>query len=549
MRQPLELTPARGAWLWLAMALCAGLAPMPARAATLSEQGVRAAAQTWVRKVLHAARTDAVVERMEPYAVDGVVVAYIAHLQDRGYCICAADDRLLPVYMYCPDGHYDPAGESARIYLNAVKLETAQYGTASHLRAAELASLRPMFEKRQQYWQSLASGVLPARQLGTYDGPAVVQLHTKTLWDQKYPYNTQCPWFPWAGSPCKTGCVANAMGAILKYWEWPNTGVGKDTTIAWYRHSDSWKYSWINHDPGIGSEWAGYLSYTVTDSGGRLGMQGNWDRDRTTAAVKLDTTASYQAALYGCWVQMQQTDLYQYADFGATTYDWSMIDSIYSSSSDPAHIAAVAQLLHHAGIAQHMDYGTSGSGANSSPSAYVDHFRYSSDADHVEVPEAQFAARKADMLNDITEDLQWMRLVDYGAGAPWGHEWYIGGYDRTGMPDSLMFLWNDGNGGTQPGVNYSIYWGLLPSLDKGNSCGYHRYVAPANVVRFVGGGFWGYGTPRYPYADATDAFTYAPDGTTLIFKAGSSNLFSGGSLTLSRPMTLKGVQATIQKAP
>ena len=42
------------------------------------------------------------------------------------------------------------------------------------------------------------------------------------------------------------------------------------------------------------------------------------------------------------------------------------------------------------------------------------------------------------------------------------------------------------------------------------------------------------------------ALANVSDGTTLIFKAGSNNTFGAPSLTLNRPLILKGVNATIR---
>ena len=60
-------------------------------------------------------------------------------------------------------------------------------------------------------------------------------------------------------------------------------------------------------------------------------------------------------------------------------------------------------------------------------------------------------------------------------------------------------------------------------------------------------GRWIGGSPSDPYVDVEQALANAPDGATLIFKAGSDNTFSATSLTISRPMTLKGADATIRK--
>jgi hypothetical protein len=50
---------------------------------------------------------------------------------------------------------------------------------------------------------------------------------TTTTWDQGLYYNEQCPADPAGpGGHCVTGCVATAMGQILNYFRWPESGTG-----------------------------------------------------------------------------------------------------------------------------------------------------------------------------------------------------------------------------------------------------------------------------------------------------------------------------------
>jgi hypothetical protein len=83
----------RISWLaWgLGLVLAFGLivAPTAVQAGRIGEQEVRGAVETWVRYVTADARPDAVIERMEPYQMDGEIVAYIAHLKGVVFA-CAA---------------------------------------------------------------------------------------------------------------------------------------------------------------------------------------------------------------------------------------------------------------------------------------------------------------------------------------------------------------------------------------------------------------------------------------------------------------------------
>jgi len=84
------------------------LSPAFVQADRLTEQQVRAAVTTWVRYVTADARPDAQIEYMQPYIVDDQTLAYIAHLAGGGFCLCGCDDWVLPVYLYSPEGRYNP---------------------------------------------------------------------------------------------------------------------------------------------------------------------------------------------------------------------------------------------------------------------------------------------------------------------------------------------------------------------------------------------------------------------------------------------------------
>ena len=74
----------------------------------LNKNEIASAVQTWVRYVTADARPDAFIVRMEPYYYkNGEIVAYIAHLNGEGFCLCGADDSVLPVYFYSPHGKFN----------------------------------------------------------------------------------------------------------------------------------------------------------------------------------------------------------------------------------------------------------------------------------------------------------------------------------------------------------------------------------------------------------------------------------------------------------
>lgn len=63
----------------------------------------------------------------------------------------------------------------------------------------------------------------------------------KTKWNQSEPYNNLCPLV--GNNRCVTGCVATAMAQVLKFYEWPEKGIG---THSYYWNGQQLKFDYAN---------------------------------------------------------------------------------------------------------------------------------------------------------------------------------------------------------------------------------------------------------------------------------------------------------------
>ena len=84
--------------------------------------------------------------------------------------------------------------------------------------------------KIKRQWDEAAHGVF-----GNRNSRSVAPL-VATRWNQDCYYNEYCPatsgW--WGGGPCGhvyAGCVATAMGQVMKYWDYPVTGFGSHSYV------------------------------------------------------------------------------------------------------------------------------------------------------------------------------------------------------------------------------------------------------------------------------------------------------------------------------
>ncbi len=130
---------------------------------------------------------------------------------------------------------------------------------------------------------------------------------------------------------------------------------------------------------------------------------------------------------------------WQYANFGATTYQWSNMPASLSYSTSAAQNNAVAELMYHVGVSVNMNYGINGSGAKTGnkgniylscqENALVGYFKYS-------------PALHSVYRSDFTDD-EWnaMLRADLDAGHPIlyagndvgaGHSFVLDGYADNG---------------------------------------------------------------------------------------------------------------------
>ncbi len=284
----------------------------------VSESTLRSVVETWVRNGSADARSDATVALVEPYVSKGDTVAYIAHLNDSGFCICGADDRILPVYLYSPGGRYEDAPDAALPILDEVEDRTGVTVSAAASSDSLSSHIRAVSVQRQSYWAELAKGSIPSATLdgSPWPNPAYMELPLTTKWHQGTPFNQYCPMGD--GGRSWVGCTITAGAQLARYWNWPPSG-----------HS-TFGYNWDGdnscNSPGTGG---GYLSANFADA-----------------------------------------------------YDWANMPDQVWASSDQAYKNAVAELSYEIGVGSQTDYGYCGSGASVSNmiETFEDHLRYDHDA-------------------------------------------------------------------------------------------------------------------------------------------------------------------------
>lgn len=565
--------------LLLGLLLAIGVLMLPTGAAAddgLTEAEVRAAVQTWVRYVTADARPDAVVERMEPHQVDGETVAYIAHLEGGGFCICGADVLVLPVYFYSPEGVYDPENPSYAYFLWEIR--TRLEGLREQMREDRPDAVRPQaalradLADREAYWRELIAGRVPKRaeaervraMAAEGEPPDKMELRFNAHWHQGSgnpvsrgfnTFNADCPILtpnidptaPLPNERALVGCVATAMAQTMYYWEWPNTPEGGDESVDYeYRWRSGWATQTLASDPGIPTPakypWIDRLEYDAVNN--ELRMNGYWDGSLYEAAQAISRTyAAYQTALGNLWADSGFTTVTQQynAPFSSApvSYRWNLMQDRQAGSGTVSN-TEMAELSYHAGVAATMSYGIQGSSSHEARTgdALEDHFRYYTDTIHHDGAQTETMAT----------EIQWLRPLIFGGSSPTGggHCWVVYGYDKTNDPNR-QFKMNLGWGGSCDGWYTTDVMTTCLNATFVVTQGHTTQIAPLDVVRFVGNNEPGDGSPDSPYENIEEALDEAQDWATLIFKAGSINTFSSDPLVIDRPVILRGKDATIRR--
>ena len=197
--------------LLLALALCAGFANAAPIDVNLAQSyGLKFVQNTLGQK---SAALSLVYTQTSEAGVDAL---YIFNY-DHGYVVVSADDLAHPVLGYSEDQPFDQNNipEGLQYYLGYYARQI-QFAIDNNL---------PVDREIADQWYLLGKyGVISK----TRNEKAVQPLLT-TTWDQDWPYNYYAPTCSsyWTNNHCYAGCVATSMSQVMKYWNWPETGVGE----------------------------------------------------------------------------------------------------------------------------------------------------------------------------------------------------------------------------------------------------------------------------------------------------------------------------------
>lgn len=195
-------------FIWLV--LCIGAVSQP-----VTRDEAAMAAQNWLGERAHAGQVF-IPGDIVPIVREGLTVFYAVNFYPSGFVLLSANQGLRPVAAYSFTSQCYDEGRPANVeaWLRQYEEEAAFAIATGNLYQSET---------REEWQRLLSKNPGPGSRFG---GKSVEPL-TVANWNQDWPYNEMCPPDP-AGphGHCYAGCVPTAMGLVMYYYRWPDSGSG-----------------------------------------------------------------------------------------------------------------------------------------------------------------------------------------------------------------------------------------------------------------------------------------------------------------------------------
>ena len=238
------------------------------------------------------------IQQTEPQGTDlqtaPVDALYVFDFGD-GFVMLSADTRIRPVLGYSTESGFNSENIPSQL-LWLMEEYTREIGAV-----VESVSDGESVETADE-WSLWLSGDTPVMAAVANVGPLL-----QTLWDQNSPYNSQCPSASnGPGGHVYAGCVACAMAQIIRYWQYPSSGIGS--------HSYSANFSSQGYG-NYGTQSVNFATATYDFSQMPLTLNSNSPAAQINEVAKL---------MYHCGVAVDM----RYGPYGSGAYDNDALNAL-----------------------------------------------------------------------------------------------------------------------------------------------------------------------------------------------------------------------------
>ncbi len=142
-------------------------------------------------------------------------IYYYVFNADHGFVIVAGDDQAIPILGYSDEGQFS----TDHIPVHVSEWLKGYTSQMQYIIENNIAASTDISSK----WSNLDYNISPTAPQQTLTGGATL---LNTTWDQLPYYNDLCPYDYASKRHTVTGCVATTMAQIMKFWNYPSTGIG-----------------------------------------------------------------------------------------------------------------------------------------------------------------------------------------------------------------------------------------------------------------------------------------------------------------------------------
>lgn len=149
---------------------------------------------------------------------DGTPSIYVFNLDEGGFVLVSAENRVKPILAYSTKGYYDASNVADGFYYTI----SSYNEEIEYVRNNRISATQDIISE----WETVEkSGRISEKRNRTVVEPLV-----ETTWNQNYPYNMLCPEDELGnGGHVYAGCVATAMAQVMRYWNHPVNGYNSHT--------------------------------------------------------------------------------------------------------------------------------------------------------------------------------------------------------------------------------------------------------------------------------------------------------------------------------
>ncbi len=146
---------------------------------------------------------------------DGMPSVYVFNVDDTGFVLISAENRVKPVLGYSTEGVFDATAA-------ADGLMSMMRGYGDEIQYVRTYDVKTSADIKAEWEMVKSTGRIKAQRNDRSVAPLV-----DVTWNQNAYYNDHCPEDPdGPNGHVYAGCVATAMAQVMKYWNYPETGTG-----------------------------------------------------------------------------------------------------------------------------------------------------------------------------------------------------------------------------------------------------------------------------------------------------------------------------------